>query len=193
MLRFVLLLIIISSAPSCLDKDESSSLSEVENEKRRLGGYDNFLTQQTKITPEDSSVKIIIKEKLLEDFEKPLHSYPLLSSLSAVYGKDGLLYRKGINVPFSGRLVDVSDSGIYLLEVSFLEGQPHGQQIRKNEEGITLMEAFFNRGSLVGVKTKWWSSGLIKEEEYWDNGKYRGRRLWDKTGRLIKEERARKI
>ena len=193
MLRFVLLCIMISSGPSCVDKDESSSLSKVNDEKGRLGSYDNFSTQKTKITPEESSVKTVIKEKLLEDFEKPLYSYPLINSSSAIYGKDGLLYRKGIDIPFSGRLVDISDAGICLLEVSFLDGQPHGQQIRKNDDGIVLMEAFFSHGSLVGIKTKWWPSGMIKEEEYWDSGEYQGRRLWDENGRLIKEERTKQI
>ena len=142
MLRFVLLCIIISTGPSCGDKDESSSLSKFNDEKGRLGSYDNFSIQKTKIAPQDPSVKTIIKEKLLEDFEKPLYSYPLINSSSAIYGNDGLLYRKGIDIPFSGRLVDISDSGICLLEVSFLDGQPHGQQIRKNDDGIVLMEAF---------------------------------------------------
>jgi len=44
---------------------------------------------------------------------------------------------------------------------------------------------------LTGVKTKWWDDGRVREEEYWENGSYRGRSIWDESGRLVKEERAR--
>ena len=44
------------------DKDESSSLSKFNDEKGRLGSYDNFSIQKTKIAPQDPSVKTIIKK-----------------------------------------------------------------------------------------------------------------------------------
>ena len=131
------------------------------------------------------------KSELLTDFEKPLHSYPQIKSSMASYRDDGLLYRKGIDTPFSGRLVDLSAQGVALLEVSFLDGQPHGQQLRRNEDGSLAMEAIFQHGVLVGIKTAWWPSGLVKEEEYWDEGTYKGRRVWEENGRLVKEERVR--
>ncbi|MEK9772562.1 MAG: hypothetical protein VW576_03250 [Opitutae bacterium] len=131
------------------------------------------------------------KNELLADFEKPLQTYPQIRSSMAVYGDDGLLYRKGIDTPFSGRLIDLSREGVALLEVSFLEGQPHGLQARRNEDGSLAMEAIFDHGVLTGIKTRWWPSGLVKEEEYWDDGTYKGRCMWDESGRMVKEERVR--
>ena len=132
-----------------------------------------------------------VSEKILNDFEKPLHTYPLIEHTMAEYAKDGLLYRKGVNGPFSGRMVHSDQAGNFILEASFLDGRPHGRQIRKNEGGLVIMEAWMDRGVLSGVKTKWWENGKVHEEEYWENGSYQGRSVWDKSGRLLKQERTR--
>jgi antitoxin component YwqK of YwqJK toxin-antitoxin module len=50
------------------------------------------------------------------------------------------------------------------------------------------LEASFDQGVLVGVKSRWWPNSILREEAYWSEGRYIGRRLWDRTGRLIKEE-----
>ena len=131
------------------------------------------------------------KEQLLKDFTKPLQSYPLVESSMTKYENDGLLYRKGIPTPFSGRLVERNPLGISTLEASFLDGYPHGQQVRRYPDGTMSMEAIFDRGVLTGIKTRWWKNGQIREEEYWDGGNYRGKKSWDDNGRVIKEERVR--
>jgi len=132
-----------------------------------------------------------VSKKILNEFEKPLHTYPLLDHTMVEYGKDGLLYRKGVDGPFSGRMIHMGQGGDSILEASFLDGRPHGAQIRKNKDGRVIMEAWMDRGVLTGVKTKWWDDGRVREEEYWENGSYRGRSIWDESGRLVKEERAR--
>jgi len=129
--------------------------------------------------------------KLLEEFDKPLNFFPLVEMSMTKYGSDGLLYREGISDPFSGRLVERNSLGVKTLEASFLDGSPHGQQLRRHEDGTLSLEAIFDSGVLTGVKTSWWKNGNIREEEYWDNGKYRGRKIWDEHGRLVKEERMR--
>jgi antitoxin component YwqK of YwqJK toxin-antitoxin module len=131
------------------------------------------------------------KVQLLKDFAKPLQSYPLVESSKTRYKNDGLLYRKGIPTPFSGRLFERNSLGISTLEASFLDGQPHGQQVRRYPNGAISMEAVFDRGVLTGIKTRWWKNGQIREEEYWDGGNYRGKKSWDDNGRVIKEERVR--
>ena len=132
-----------------------------------------------------------VSKKILNEFEKRLHTYPLLDHTMVEYGKDGLLYRKGVDGPFSGRMIHMGQGGDSILEASFLDGRPHGAQIRKNKDGRVIMEAWMDRGVLTGVKTKWWDDGRVREEEYWENGSYRGRSNWDESGRLVKEERAR--
>jgi antitoxin component YwqK of YwqJK toxin-antitoxin module len=74
------------------------------------------------------------------------------------------------------------------MDSSYMEGQPHGMQVRYYDNGLPALEASFDQGRLSGIKSRWWENGLIREEEYWSEGKYRGRRLWDESGRLTKEE-----
>ena len=74
------------------------------------------------------------------------------------------------------------------MDSSYLEGQPHGTQLRYFQNGKPALEATFDNGRLSGIKSRWWESGLFREEEYWSDGNYRGRRLWDESGRLTKEE-----
>ncbi len=128
-------------------------------------------------------------EAILRDFEKPLKSYPLIDSSGSEYRSDGLFYRKGIEEPFTGRLEERTENGEIALEASYLEGQPHGVQIRRHDNGQVAMEAIFDHGVLTGLKSCWWPNGRLREEEYWNNGVYKGKRTWDEEGRLSKEER----
>ena len=128
-------------------------------------------------------------EQILEDFEKPLMSYPKIWQEEAVIKKNGRLYRKGLlDEPFTGTVVESFPDGSISLETSYYRGLPHGQQNRKFPSGNPALQANFDQGVLVGVKSRWWPSGFLREEAYWSEGKYIGRRLWDRTGRLIKEE-----
>jgi hypothetical protein len=127
-------------------------------------------------------------KKLLEGFPKPLSSYPLVEISNAKYGEDGLLYRNGIDLPFSGRIIQRNTQGIIILEASFLNGLPHGRHLRKYADGRVLMESFFDRGILSGRKTKWWKNGRESEIEYWENGHYSGKEVWDVDGRLLRAE-----
>jgi hypothetical protein len=185
--HFILLLNLLScweekgkGSVSGSDKSEQAPEYSVEQVKERAPGV-----QIRERVNKD------VSEKILNEFEKPLHTYPLIEHTMAEYGKDGLLYRKGVNGPFSGRMIHSDQAGNFILEASFLDGRPHGRQIRKNEGGLVLMEAWMDRGVLSGVKTKWWENGKVREEEYWENGSYQGRSVWDESGRLLKQERSR--
>ena len=187
--NYVLLLVPITFLVSCGQPNGDSlpvEKAEKQDDKKRSSEYSDSRFSGISFKEEQ---KDQLKSKLLKDFDKPLRSYPKIKSSMATYAKDGLLYRKGIVAPFSGRLFDESEDGVILLEVAFLEGKPHGAHIRRNRQNNITMEAFFDHGVLTGVKTKWWSNGLVNEEEYWDEGSYKGKKVWDETGRLLKDER----
>ncbi len=140
----------------------------------------------------DGFTNNFIVAELNKLFKKPLDSYPLLNSEMINFGKSGLVYRIGLEEPFTGRLEDKSTDGVIRFQASFLEGLPHGRHLRWSEKGILSMETIFNQGKLDGVKKKWWPSGVLKEQEYWQGGVYRGRTIWDEKGRQIKQEWAKK-
>jgi hypothetical protein len=128
------------------------------------------------------------KKEIVEDFPKPVPSYPTIGRDDTETHEGGVLYRKNIDRPFTGRLVEKYHNGSISLEASYLDGLPHGQQLRRFENGKPALEAIFDFGVLSGIKTRWWESGGVREEEYWSEGKFFGRRLWDESGRIIREE-----
>tara|TARA_B100001057_G_scaffold240075_1_gene240434 strand:+ start:1469 stop:2026 length:558 start_codon:yes stop_codon:yes gene_type:complete len=128
------------------------------------------------------------EEEILNDFPKPIRAYPLIEKDDVEILNGGILYRKNIDRPFTGRMLEKYADGSIALESSYLDGLPHGQQLRRFENGKPALEAVFDQGVLSGVKTKWWENGKIREEEYWSEGEFFGRRLWDQDGRMIREE-----
>ena len=171
---------------SCSQNQESSIESPVKPDKE---AHEQI---EKKEQIENNSARFISKDRkkeaILADYDKPLVSYPAIRSNESSIGTDGLVYREGIDTPYTGRIIDRFESGEIKMDSSYLEGQPHGMQVRYYENGQTALEASFDKGRLSGIKSRWWENGLIREEEYWSEGKYRGRRLWDEAGRLTKEE-----
>ena len=128
-------------------------------------------------------------ENILSDFDKPLETFPTIWQNQAVTQKNGRLYREDIlDKPFTGSVTEEFPDGSISLQTSYYKGLPHGQQIRNFPSGQKALEVNFDQGVLVGVKSRWWPNGLKREEAYWSEGNYIGRRLWDRTGRLVKEE-----
>ena len=128
------------------------------------------------------------EDQIIKDFPKPVRTYPSISQDEVEVHDGGVLYRKNINRPFTGRVIEKFKDGTVSLESSYLDGLPHGQQLRRFKSGKPALEAIFDQGILSGIKTKWWRNGNIREEEYWSEGKFFGRRLWDESGRMIREE-----
>lgn len=172
-----LVLILITSCGTDKEKEEPDlKKSQSEDENKQDQGNLRFVSNDRN------------KEQILSDYEKPIVSYPAITSSESSSGEDGLIYRDGIETPFTGRIIDRFENGKVEMDSSYLEGQPHGTQLRYFQNGKPALEATFDNGRLSGIKSRWWESGLIREEEYWSDGNYRGRRLWDESGRLTKEE-----
>jgi hypothetical protein len=127
--------------------------------------------------------------EIMRDFGQPISTLPVMDSNQSVLGQDGKVYFPGgEGVLFTGKLRELYPDGRPAFESSYLEGVPHGNQLRWHESGHLALESLFEDGRLVGVKTRWWPDGRKREEEYWSNGRFRGRRLWDSLGRLTREE-----
>ena len=127
--------------------------------------------------------------EIMRDFGKSLSSLPVLDANQSVTGKDGKIYFPGEKGSlFTGKLRELYPDGRPAFESSYLEGVPHGNQLRWHESGHLALESLFENGRLVGMKTRWWPDGRKREEEYWSDGRFRGRRLWDSDGRLTREE-----
>ena len=128
-------------------------------------------------------------EKILVDYEKPIETYPRISSRESKTDQSGVVYRDGLNEPFTGRVVDHFPDGKIKHESTYLNGQHHGLQVKYFENGNRSFEATFDNGTLSGITSRWWPNGLKRQEDFWSEGKFYGRKLWDATGRLVREER----
>ena len=127
--------------------------------------------------------------EIMRDFGQPISTLPVMDSNQSVLGQDGKVYfPDGEGGLFTGKLRELYPDGRPAFESSYLEGVPHGNQLRWHESGHLALESLFEHGRLVGVKTRWWPDGRKREEEYWSDGRFRGRRLWDSDGRLTREE-----
>ena len=127
--------------------------------------------------------------EIMRDFGQPISTLPVMDSNQSVMGPDGKVYAPGDEgVLFTGKLRELYPDGRPAFESSYLEGVPHGNQLRWHESGHLALESLFEDGRLVGMKTRWWPDGRKREEEYWSDGRFRGRRLWDSDGRLTREE-----
>ena len=125
--------------------------------------------------------------EILRDFGQPVSSLAVMDANQSVMGKNGKVYQPGGGL-FTGKLRELYPDGRPAFESTYLEGLPHGQQLRWHESGHLALEVLFEDGQLVGVKTRWWPDGRKRDEEYWSDGRFRGRRLWDEDGRLVREE-----
>jgi len=127
--------------------------------------------------------------EIMRDFGQPISTLPVMDSNQSVLGQDGKVYYPGEEgALFTGKLRELYPDGRPAFESSYLEGVPHGNQLRWHESGHLALESLFEDGRLVGMKTRWWPDGRKREEEYWSDGRFRGRRLWDSDGRLTREE-----
>ncbi len=166
---------------SCVFNNEDGiEIANGESDKKKIDSND---TLSPKIK-ENSRILL----KIHSQFPKPVDSYPIVESSSTAYRKDGLLYRIGVEQPFTGQVKEMSRLGSIVMQCTFLNGIPHGKMNRFAPDGNILMEALFVQGVLSGTRTKWWENGQLKEEEYWGDGEYQGRTNWDNSGRLIKRE-----
>ena len=129
-----------------------------------------------------------ILHDIYAELEKPLISYPVVNQSDTEYKKDGLLYRKSLMIPFTGKVVLRGKDGFLSMRCVYYKGVPHGKMERFHSDARPLMEAVFIRGTLSGTKITWWDNGIIKEEEYWSEQQYQGKSVWDRSGRLIRKE-----
>ena len=150
------------------------------SENGQAGGVTEGLSEEEKL-----------KQRILGEFQISIALLPVITSESAQYLKDGLLYDENGKQPFTGRLQDLYPNGNLSLDATFLGGVPHGVHIKRYENGNTMWEALYDRGVLCGGMSKGYENGQIAQEEYWQDGVLLWRKYWDEAGRLIKEERTR--
>ena len=97
--KYILFLALVSLqlSSSCTDSDSvfNDDLNQTDSSEK------DEVDQQLKPFSKDRSV-----DKILEDFDRPLDSYPRITKDESFKDNQGIVYREGIDEPFTGRLIE---------------------------------------------------------------------------------------
>ena len=160
-----LLILLVLFFTGCENVDESEKEKNTIPKDPSISG--STIEEKLRFQSNDRS-----QEEIIKDFPKPVNTYPLIDRSEIEVRNGGIIHRKEIDRPFTGRIFERYPDGSIALESYYLEGLPHGQQLRRFENGNPALEAIFDNGVLSGVKSKWWENGNIREEEYWSEGEF---------------------
>lgn len=102
--------------------------------------------------------------------------------------RDGVLYRNGQSLPFTGVLVEEWKPGLRRTEVTITDGRAHGCSRGWYENGQLEVEEYFVHGVSHGTRTRWYDSGVKKSQVKIREGQLSGVfREWHPNGCLARE------
>ena len=102
--------------------------------------------------------------------------------------RDGFLYVKGEDAPFSGSLIENYGKDARKLEISIQSGKAHGLSRGWFEDGQMETEESFVEGVSHGIRTRWYPNGAKKSETSIVDGEVSGLHTeWHDNGQKLAE------
>ena len=83
--------------------------------------------------------------------------------------KDGLIYKKKSDIPFTGELIKKKDKGF------FLNGKPEGKWLRYFDNGKIHIKYYYLNGKKNGLWETYYKHGQLRVKETWINGSRQGK------------------
>ena len=109
-------------------------------------------------------------------FDRALHKEKLVVH-------DGVYYRRGRKIPYSGGIFAVYSTGGLEMEAILEDGVPDGKIIYWYESGQKQKEVLYIAGKREGVSTLWYETGQTKKIVTYENNQMNGISIsWDHTG-----------
>lgn len=105
---------------------------------------------------------------------------------SSLIVKDNLLYKRGSNVPFTGREKALVDNKI--VEYNVKDGLKHGEFRIFSEDGKLEVQGQIDSNRNVGKWQYFYSSGEVESEGYFNNDRPEGNWIWNYPDGKKKEE-----
>ena len=100
--------------------------------------------------------------------------------------KDNLLYKRGSNIPFTGRERALVNNQI--VEYDVKDGYKHGVFRIFSEDGVLEMEGQLDSNKNVGRWRYYYANGRIESEGFFINDMPEGKWKWYHQGGAVKEE-----
>jgi antitoxin component YwqK of YwqJK toxin-antitoxin module len=91
------------------------------------------------------------------------------------YQEGAVCHQKDADTPFSGKAVDLYDSGEMAIEGNFLEGMAHGEETWWFENGNKNSLVTYQRGERHGPHLVWYENGQLQVDVCYNTGKRDGR------------------
>ncbi len=105
---------------------------------------------------------------------------------SSLIIKDNLLYKRGSEIPFTGREKALVQNKI--VEYDVLDGIKHGDFRIYSEEGIIEIEGQLDSNRNVGKWQYFYPNGTIESEGYFNLDRPNGKWIWNYPDGMKKEE-----
>ncbi len=100
--------------------------------------------------------------------------------------KNGLIYVKGEDAPYTGITFEEHDNGNLKSEFNYVDGRLEGPAIKYYESGSRKSMATHVNGHVDGVVTDWWENGNKRREQTIKQGRVHGRvTQWHEDGELF--------
>lgn len=100
--------------------------------------------------------------------------------------RNGTIYRN--NVPFSGKIYQLSADNDTLMIAGYFNGKEHGEWKRFYANGQLKELRYFNKGVKVKTLELWWQNGQKQLQCKFEDGEYEGTLYeWNENGQLTKE------
>lgn len=119
----------------------------------------------------------------------PVVEHPRISvSRAFLTLRDGKLFRRGLETPFTGLMVEHFENGNRKSRSEVKDGLLDGVSEGWHTNGIRQVLEHFQRGFSHGVRIKWHENGLRMSEVTIAHGALHGTfRRWDENGVLVEE------
>ena len=101
--------------------------------------------------------------------------------------KNSLVYAKGENVSFTGKILTFYEDGKLKDETMYKNGKREGLSKYYYQNGKLAVEQNFNNdGNIEGIRKDYWENGNIQEECLYKNGLREGiLKEYDEKGKLV--------
>ncbi len=103
-----------------------------------------------------------------------------------IYVKDGLIYKQGESIPFTGRILDSLDSKI--VEYDVVEGLKNGEFCVSNFNGVFTVFGSIKKNKNVGIWSYFYESGQLESKGNFKNDLPHGKWQWFYKDGTLKSE-----
>ena len=99
--------------------------------------------------------------------------------------REGLVYIKGSDTPYTGKHSIFYENGYELVEGNYKDGKLDGLGVEWDAKGQKKTEFLFKNGKEDGLQLMWHENGQKKSEENFKDGELISKKYWNSKGEEV--------